>query len=132
MAEMRQSVRIINQALAKLPEGPVNVPDHKITLPTKEMTYHDMESLIHHFKLTMPGHGMIPPKGEVYSCTEVPNGELGFYLVSDGTGMPYRVRIRPPSFYNYTSFPKQAVGHLLSDAIACMASMNVIAGELDR
>ena len=132
VAEMRQAVRIIRQALEQLPEGPVNSADHKITLPPKEMVYRDMESLIHHFKLSMPGHGVLPPKGEVYSCTEAPNGELGFYLVSDGTGLPYRVRVRPPSFYNYTAFPKQVTGRLLSDAIAVMASLNVIAGELDR
>jgi NADH:ubiquinone oxidoreductase subunit D len=132
LAEMRQSVRIVEQALAKLPEGPVCSVDHKVALPSKDMVYRDMESLIHHFKLTMPGHGLTPPKGEVYSCTEAPNGELGFFLVSNGTGLPYRVRIRPPSFYNYSTLPKQAVGHLLSDAVACLASMNVIAGELDR
>ena len=130
--EMRQSIRIIEQALAKLPEGPVCSVDHKVTLPPKDMVYHDMESLIHHFKITMPGHGLIPPKGEVYSSTECPNGELGFFIVSDGTGLPYRVRIRPPSFYNYTTYPKQTVGGMLSDAIAVLASLNVIAGELDR
>jgi NADH dehydrogenase I D subunit len=139
MGEMRQAIRIIEQALEKLPGGgpnpeklPVNSVNHKVTLPTKDMVYNDMESLIHHFKLTMPGHGLIPPKGDVYSSTEVPNGELGFYIVSDGTGLPYRVRIRPPSFYNYATFPKQATGRLLSDGIAAMASINVIAGELDR
>ncbi|HYG77572.1 MAG TPA: NADH-quinone oxidoreductase subunit D [Planctomycetota bacterium] len=139
LAEMRESIKIVRQALEKLPGGgpnkeklPVNSLDHKVTLPPKDMVYHDMESLIHHFKLTMPGHGLIPPKGEVYSSTETPNGELGFYLVSDGTGLPYRVRIRPPSFYNYTTFVKQTTGRLISDAVACMASINVIAGELDR
>ena len=139
MAEMRQSIKIVEQALEQLPGGsenkeklPVNSVNHKVTLPTKEMVYHDMESLIHHFKLTMPGHGVIPPKGEVYSCTETPNGELGFYLVSDGTGLPYRVRVRPPSFYNYSVYPKLAVNCMISDAVACMASINVIAGELDR
>jgi NADH:ubiquinone oxidoreductase subunit D len=137
--ETRQSIRIVRQALAKLPGGgenkeklPVCSVNHKVTLPTKDQVYNDMESLIHHFKLTMPGHGLIPPKGDVYSCTETSNGELGFYLVSDGTGLPYRVRVRPPSFYNYTTLPMQAKGRLLSDAVACMASINVIAGELDR
>ncbi|MCY3018967.1 MAG: NADH-quinone oxidoreductase subunit D [Planctomycetota bacterium] len=139
MAEMRQAIRIIVQALEKLPGGgenkdklPVSVLDHKVMLPPKDMVYNDMESLIHHFKITMPGHGLMPPKGEVYSCTEAPNGELGFYIVSDGTGLPYRVRIRPPSFYNYATFPKQATGRLISDAVSAMASINVIAGELDR
>ncbi len=138
-AEMRQSVRIIEQALEKLPGGganpdklPVNSLDHKVTLPTKKQVYEDMESLIHHFKLAMPGHGLLPPKGEIYSSTETPNGELGFYVVSDGTGLPYRVRVRPPSFYNYQTYPQQVAGRLISDAIAAMASINVIAGELDR
>ena len=72
------------------------------------------------------------PSFDCTKCTEAPNGELGFYFVSDGTGFPYRVRVRPPSFYNYTSFAKQATGRLISDAIAIMASINVIAGELDR
>ena len=132
MGEMRESIKIIHQALEQLPEGPGNSVDHKVTLPTKDMVYNDMESLIHHFKLTMPGHGLIPPKGEVYSSTETPNGELGFYIVSDGTGLPYRIRVRPPSFYNYGSFTKQVTGRMLSDAVACLASLNVIAGELDR
>lgn len=139
MEEMRESVKIIKQALKQLPGGmenkdklPVSSLDHKVTLPSKAETYYDMESLIHHFKLSMPGHGLIPTKGEVYSSTETSNGELGFYLVSDGTGLPYRVRVRPPSFYNYATFPLQAKGRLLSDAVACMASINVIAGELDR
>lgn len=139
LAEMRESIKIVRQALEKLPGGgankeklPVNSVDHKVALPSKDMVYHDMESLIHHFKITMPGHGLIPPKGEVYSSTETPNGELGFYIVSDGTGLPYRVRIRPPSYYNYATFPQQAAGRLISDAVACMASINVIAGELDR
>jgi NADH dehydrogenase I D subunit len=139
LAEMRQAIRIINQALDKLPGGgenkeklPVSSLDHKVTLPPKDMVYNDMESLIHHFKITMPGHGVIPPKGEVYSCTEVPNGELGFYIVSDGTGLPYRVRVRPPSFYNYATFPQQVAGRMISDAVAVLASLNVIAGELDR
>jgi len=139
LEETRQSIKIVRQALEKLPGGgenkeklPVSSVNHKVTLPTKGETYQDMESLIHHFKLSMPGHGLIPPKGDVYSCTETSNGELGFYLVSDGTGLPYRVRVRPPSFYNYTTFPQQAEGRLISDAVACMASINVIAGELDR
>jgi len=139
LAEMRQCLRIISQALEKMPGGrenkdklPVSSQDHKVMLPPKDMVYSDMESLIHHFKLTMPGHGLIPPKGEVYSCTEAPNGELGFYIVSDGTGLPYRVRIRPPSFYNYATFPKQVTGRLISDAVAALSSINVIAGELDR
>lgn len=132
LEEMRQSLSIIEQALQKMPEGPVCSVDHKVALPPKDLVYQDMESLIHHFKIVMPGHGITPPRGEVYSCTESPNGELGFYLVSDGTGLPYRVRIRPPSFYNHQAFPAQVEGRMLSDAVAILSSMNVIAGELDR
>lgn len=132
LEEMRQSVSIIQQALDKLPDGPVNAIDHKVTLPPKDAVYQDMESLIHHFKIVMPGHGLEPPKGEIYSATEVPNGELGFYIVSDGTGCPYRVRIRPPSLYHQQIMPYLAEGGLISDAIAALCSLNVIAGELDR
>jgi NADH dehydrogenase I D subunit len=132
LEEMRQAVRIIRQALAKLPSGPVNVDDRKVALPGKEKVYRDMESLIHHFKIVMPGHGVKPAAGEIYSCTEAPNGELGFYLVSDGTGVPYRVRVRPPSFYNHQTMPVQVKGRLISDAVSVLASLNVIAGELDR
>ena len=132
MEEMRQSVRIVRQALEKLPEGPVNVADHKVILPPKEKVYQDMESLIHHFEIVMQGHGLKPPVGEVYSCTESPNGELGFYLVSDGSGMPYRVRVRPPSLYAHQTLPAQVRGRMISDAVAALSSLNVIAGELDR
>jgi NADH:ubiquinone oxidoreductase subunit D len=129
---MRQSVRIIRQALRQMPSGPVNVADHKAVLPPKELVYRDMESLIHHFKLVMPGHGLTPPVGEVYSATEAPNGELGYYLVSDGSGIPYRVRVRPPSLYHQQAFPLQVEGRMISDAVSVLASLNVIAGELDR
>jgi NADH dehydrogenase I D subunit len=132
MEEMRQSVRIARGALDRLPPGPINALEHKVVLPPKEMVYRDMESLIHHFKQVMPGHGLMPPAGEVYSCTESPNGELGFFLVSDGTGQPYRLRVRPPSLYQQQSFPMQVEGRLLSDAVAVLSSLNVIAGELDR
>lgn len=132
LAEMQESLKIVQQALARMPDGPVSALDHKVTLPSKDMVYHDMESLIHHFKIVMPGHGVIPPKGEVYSSTETSNGELGYYIVSDGTGVPYRIRIRPPSFYQLQTFPLQSEGKLLSDAVAVLSSLNVIAGELDR
>jgi NADH dehydrogenase I D subunit len=132
MEEMRQSVRIVRQALAKLPAGPLNVADHKVALPPKENVYRDMESLIQHFEIVMQGHGLMPPVGEVYSCTESPNGELGFYLISDGSGIPYKVRVRPPSLYHHQTLPVQVQGHLISDAVAALSSLNVIAGELDR
>ncbi|MCX7806780.1 MAG: NADH-quinone oxidoreductase subunit D, partial [Planctomycetota bacterium] len=132
MGEMRQSLRIVEQALTRLPDGPVKVDDYKISLPPKHLVYTDMEALIHHFKNIMPGHGPRTDRGEIYSCTESPNGELGFFLVSDGTGVPYRLRVRPPSFYNYQIFPKIIEGLMISDAVAVLGSLNIIAGELDR
>ena len=133
IAEMRQSLRIIEQALADLPDGPVNIESKKIALPEKVEVYDNIESLIHHFKLIMFGHGFAPARGaEIYSATEAPNGELGFYIVSDGEMNPYRIRVRPPSLFHYAVFPRLAVGGLLSDAVATLSSLNVIAGELDR
>lgn len=131
--EMRQSLRIIRQALDKLKElgpGPVIVDDYKVALPPKEKVYTRMESLIHHFKLIM--HGMEMPVGEVYSATEAANGELGFYLVSDGGKNPYRIHVRPPCLPIYSSFDSKVRGRLLADAVAELGAMNVIAGELDR
>jgi NADH dehydrogenase I D subunit len=131
--EMRQSLRIIRQALLKLSEigpGPVVVDDYKVALPPKEKVYTRMESLIHHFKLIM--HGIEMPVGEVYSATEAANGELGFYLVSDGGKSPYRIRVRPPCLPIFSSFEEKVKGRLIADAVAEMGAMNVIAGELDR
>jgi NADH dehydrogenase I D subunit len=132
LEEMRQSLRIIEQALNRMPEGPVSSINHKVAFPDKWEVYNTMEGLIHHFKLVMKGHGIKPPKGDFYSSTEAPNGELGFYIHSDGEGVPYKVHFRSPSFYNYAAVPKMVEGHLLSDVIAVMSSVNVIAGELDR
>jgi NADH-quinone oxidoreductase subunit D len=132
MDEMRQSLRIIDQALRRLEPGPINVDDRKIALPGKADVHGTMEGLIHHFKLVMHGHGFAPPPGEVYAATEAPNGELGFYIVSDGTRNPYRARCRPPSFYNYQVLPRLIVGSMISDIVAVLSSLNIIAGELDR
>jgi NADH dehydrogenase I D subunit len=133
MGEMRESLKIIRQALERLPEGPINIFNHKITLPEKQLVYTKMESLIHHFKLIMDGHGLKPERGrELYSCTESPNGELGYHLVSDGTDRPYRIRVRPPSLLNYQPVARMVEGRLLSDVVAVLSSLNVIAGELDR
>jgi NADH:ubiquinone oxidoreductase subunit D len=128
--EMDQSVRIIKQAIASIPGGPVMVEDHLIALPPKDKVYNTMEGLINHFKLIM--HGIRPPRGELYSATEGGNGELGFYLISDGSPQAFRVRIRPPCFANYSVFPKVITGALIADAVAALGSINVIAGELDR
>ena len=132
MEEMVQSCHIIRQAMANLPEGPVNVPDNKIILPEKEDAYGHIEGLIHHFKIIMDGHGVQPPRGEIYSATESPNGELGFYIVSDGSGTAYRIRIRPPSLLQYQVVPHMVEGGMVSDIVAVLGSMNIIAGELDR
>ena len=131
--EMRQSLRIVRQALAKLKEigpGPIIVDDYKIALPPKEKVYTRMESLIHHFKLVM--HGIDMPVGEVYSATEAANGELGYYLVSDGGKSPYRIHVRPPCYPIFSSFNEQVKGCLIADAVAILGAMNIIAGELDR
>ena len=132
MEEMLQSIRIVDQAVRNLPEGPVKVADPKLILPEKADAYTKMESLIHHFEIIMDGHGIQLPAGEVYSCTESPNGELGWYIVSDGTDRPWRMRVRPPSFMNYQPFPEMVKGLMVSDLVAVLGSINVIAGELDR
>jgi NADH dehydrogenase I D subunit len=131
--EMRQSLRILQQAIKKLKEvgpGPVIIEDYKIALPPKEKVYTRMESLIHHFKLIM--HGIEMPVGEVYCATEAANGELGYYLVSDGGKNPYRIRVRPPCLPIFSSFDAKVRGGLIADAVAELGAMNVIAGELDR
>lgn len=128
--EIRQSLRIIRQVLDRLEPGPIIVDDPKVALPTKDKVYNRMESLIHHFKLIM--HGMEMPVGEVYCATEAANGELGFYIVSDGGKNPYRIRVRPPCLPIFSSFEDQVKGGLIADAVAVLGAMNVIAGELDR
>ena len=133
MEEMRQSVKICRQALDKMPKGNVMVdPDLGYSLPPKDEVYNSIEGLIYHFEITMRNRGMTPPIGEAYVPTESPNGELGYYIVSDGKRAPYRVRTRPPSLINYSIFPKIIKGHMLSDAPAILGSINIIAGELDR
>ena len=131
MEEMRQSLRILQQAIDRgLPEGPVIIDDPYIALPPKEKVYNEMESLIYHFKLIM--HGIQPPVGETYFQVEGGNGELGFYVVSDGTKNPWRVRVRPPCFAIYQAFTKMITGQTIPDAVAALGSLNIIAGELDR
>ncbi|HYD51764.1 MAG TPA: NADH dehydrogenase (quinone) subunit D [Gemmatimonadaceae bacterium] len=130
MEEMRQSVRILEQAIARLPDGPVNVDDHRIILPPKSRATSDMESMIHHFKQVMEGPR--PPVGECYLAVESPKGEKGYYMVSDGTAKPVRWRIRPPAFVNLSAIPKMVEGHLLSDVIAINASIDIVMGEIDR
>jgi NADH-quinone oxidoreductase subunit D len=127
--EVRQSLRIIQQALDGLPEGPYHADASAYYLPPKQEVYRNMEALIYHFKIVM---GEIDaPVGEVYHSVEGGNGELGFYLVSDGGRAPYRLKLRRPSYIYYQAFPEMIKGSTLSDAIVTMSSLNVIAGELD-
>ena len=129
--EMRQSLRILQQAIDRgLPPGPVMVDNPYVALPPKEKVYNEMESLIYHFKLIM--HGIQPPVGESYFQVEGGNGEVGFYIVSDGTKNPYRVRARPPCFPIFEAYGKMITGQTIPDAIAALGSLNIIAGELDR
>ncbi|MEE9166738.1 MAG: NADH dehydrogenase (quinone) subunit D [Candidatus Neomarinimicrobiota bacterium] len=133
MEEIRQSALLCRQAIDKMPPGEVNVDSSsKVILPPKDEVYNSIEGLIYHFEITMPNRGMKPPVGEAYVPTESPNGELGFYIVSDGSSVPYKVRTRPPSFINYSVFSKIMKGHMLSDAVAILGGLNIIAGELDR
>jgi len=130
MEEMRQSLRIIRQAVAKLPGGPIVSDDYRVVLPPKEMVYNEMEGLIFHFKNVF--EGIQVPAGEIYSYTEGANGELGYSIVSDGTGRPYRVKVRPPCFPLFAAFEKVVVGGMVSDVVATLGTFNIIAGELDR
>jgi NADH-quinone oxidoreductase subunit D len=130
MEELRQSVRILQQAAARLPDGPLNTSDHRVILPPKSQAMSDMESMIHHFKQVMEGPR--PPIGECYVAVESPKGEKGYYFVSDGTAKPVRWRIRPPSFVNLSAIPKMVEGALLSDVIAINASIDIVMGEIDR
>lgn len=132
LEEMKQSIRIIEQCLANMPKGPVKVDDHTIALPDKSKVYGSIEGLIHHFKLIMDHHGIDMPKGEVYHATEAPNGELGWYIVSNGEGVPYKVHARGPSFIHFSMMPVLAEGGLVGDGVAVLGSLNVIAGECDR
>ncbi|HND88347.1 MAG TPA: NADH-quinone oxidoreductase subunit D [Saprospiraceae bacterium] len=127
--EIRQSLRIINQAYSNLPEGNYHAEVPEFYLPDKPDVYTKMEALIYHFKVVMQETPI--PVGEVYHCVEGGNGELGFYLISDGGRSPYRLHFRRPCFIYYQAYPEMIRGSLLSDAILTMSSMNVIAGELD-
>ena len=180
MQEMEQSMRLMEQALAAIPSGPINVDlegrvlpadvmvdeakmgrvegfrqarvrldptlegttrghhaavlsgEKRAVLPPKEDTYGNIEGLMHHFKLIMYGHGIRPPKGEYYSAVEGANGELGFYVISDGSERPYRVRVRPPCFTIMAALPELLTGDLIADIVPTFGSINMIGGELDR
>ena len=133
LEEMTQSNRILEQALdrlSRLKGAPINVSDPRVVLPPKSRAMSDMEAMIFHFKQVM--EGIKPPAGEVYMGVENPKGELGYYMVSDGTSKPVRWRIRPPSFINLASLPTMCEGSLLSDVIAINASVDIVMGEVDR
>jgi NADH-quinone oxidoreductase subunit D len=132
MEEMRQILSIIRQALAQIPEGPINAADPSVVLPEKKDVYTNIEALMNHFKLIMPGHGIRPPQGEVYFPVEGGNGELGFWIISDGSDRPYRVRVRPPCFPLMAAVEEMIVGQQVADLIPIFGSINMIAGELDR
>jgi len=128
--EMRQSLRIIRQALDGMPEGPYQIQDPKISLPPKDKVYGSMEELIHHFKIV--SEGVAAPPGEVYFVAENPKGELGYYIVGDGTSHPYRCHVRSPSFINLRALPPMVEGRLIADVIAALGSIDIVLGEVDR
>jgi NADH-quinone oxidoreductase subunit D len=130
MEEMRQSLRIMRQCLAEMPEGPVKVDDHKIAPPKRADMKRSMEALIHHFKLYTEGYHV--PAGETYAAVEAPKGEFGVYLVSDGTNKPYRCKIRAPGFAFLQAMDFMARGHMLADVVAIIGSMDIVFGEIDR
>ena len=130
VAEMRESVKICRQALDGLPDGPVQTSDRKVIPPPREELAKSMEAVIHHFKLWT--EGIRPPAGEAYVAVESPRGELGFYIVSDGSGRPVRVHERAPSFANLQALPKIVEGGAVADTVACIASLDPIMGEVDR
>jgi NADH-quinone oxidoreductase subunit D len=133
MLEMQESIKIVEQALENLPSGSINAEiAGKVTLPEKMEVYGSIEGLIHHFEMVMPNRGVPTPIDEVYAATESPNGELGFYVVSDGSNRAYRARTRPPSFIHFAVFPYMIPNHTLSDVVAILGSLNIIAAELDR
>ena len=117
--------------LEKMPDsGPINVEDPRVILPPKDEVYSTIEGTIQHFKIVMEGLKL--PAGEVYSYTEGGNGELGYYIVSDGKKYPWRVKVRPPCYNIYQAYPEMITGGMLADAVAIIGGLNVIAGELDR
>ena len=131
--EIKQSIRIIDQLIDNIPDGPIDVfADEKMTKPPKGEVYGSIEGLIQHFELIMTNRGWDAPVGEVYGAHETANGELGFYVVGDGTKCSWRAKTRPPSFINYSLVSKMLEGHMLADIVAVIGSLNIVAGELDR
>ncbi|MHB8111379.1 MAG: NADH dehydrogenase (quinone) subunit D [Syntrophorhabdaceae bacterium] len=130
LQEMRQSIRIVRQAMERMPDGPIKADAPEYVPPEKSEVATDMAALIRHFKLMTDGFR--PPKGEAYASIESSKGELGFYIVSDGSDKPYRVRIRPPSFLNLGCIPKMIEGSLVADVVAAIGSADIVLGEIDK
>lgn len=128
--EMRESAKIIRQCLDKMPSGPFMTEDHKVSFPEKGRVMHNMEALIHHFLLVVQGF-KVPP-GDTYCGTETPKGELGFYIVSDGSGKPYRMKIRAPSFVHMGAFDHMAKGYMIADIVTIFGTYDIVMGECDR
>jgi NADH-quinone oxidoreductase subunit D len=128
--EMRESIGMVKQALDGMPEGPVKAAAPKVVLPDREKMKTQMEALIYHFKIVTEGFAV--PAGEVYQAIESPRGEMGYYVVSDGTAKPYRVHMRSPSFANLQSLPKMCEGKLIADVVAAIGSIDIVLGEIDR
>jgi NADH-quinone oxidoreductase subunit D len=130
VGEMRESLRIVNQAMDGLPEGPVKADAPHIVLPERESMKTSIEALIYHFKIVT--EGFHPPVGEVYQAIESPRGELGFYMVSDGSPKPFRCHVRAPSFANLQALPRLIEGRLIADVVACIGTIDIVLGEVDR
>jgi len=130
IVEMRESLRIVGQALREMPGGPVNIDNPKIVPPPKHVVRQSMEALIHHFLLY--SQGFTVPPGEAYVPVEGPKGELGFYVVSDGSNKPWRVKLRPPSLVNIQVLPRLIEGHMVADVVAIVGSVDFVMGEADR
>ncbi|NNK14707.1 MAG: NADH-quinone oxidoreductase subunit C, partial [Desulfofustis sp.] len=128
--EIFESIKIVRQAMKMIPEGPVFVDDHRVALPPKDQVYNKIEGLANHFKLIF--EGVKTPAGEWYDSYEAANGELGFHFVSDGSGTPYKLKVRPPCFYAMGGFHEMIEGEMIADAVINLGSINIIGGELDR
>ena len=133
MMEMMESIKLLQQTVENIPDGPINIDVvSDVVLPAKPAVYRSIEGLIQHFEVLMPNRGYDVPHEEIYAATESPNGELGFYIVGNGETTAYRARTRPPSFIHFAIFPHMIRGHMLSDVVAVLGSINIIAAELDR
>jgi len=130
VAELRESQKIVKQALEGMPEGPVKADAPKVVLPDREKMKTEMEALIYHFKIVTEGFTV--PAGEVYQAVESPRGEMGYYVVSDGTAKPYRVHMRSPSFANLQTLRKMCEGRLIADVVAAIGSIDIVLGDCDR